>query len=198
MSDPVALNKAYAKVSNGVIVEYPVFAQHILNRSEPLSWYTEVVYDAKPTIPPYHYAQEIPRIEADKVIVSYELKALDLSSLLKHINPSNLFTPGQPLVTIEDILPADLDRIKQLAILHIQNKLDAFAQVKGYDNLLSATSYKDSTVIQFSTEASIAIALRDQVWGSLYTYLDDITTGVKPIPGSIDEIEAELPALVWP
>ncbi len=199
MLDPLMLNKTYARVANGVITEYPVYGQHIQNRSEPLDWYTEVVYDARPAVPAYHYAQEMPVVEGTKVRVSYVVKALDLSSLLKHINPSDLFMPGMSTpVDIADVDPTAIDRIKALATIHVQEQLDAFAQAKGYDNLLSCTSYKDSTVVQFSTEASIAIQLRDQVWGALYQYFEDVTTGTKPVPVSINDIAAELPAFVWP
>lgn len=198
MSDPVLLNKAYAKVTNGIITEYPVYTQHITNRGEPLDWYTEVVYEAKPEIPAYHYAQEIPYVDGVIVRVRYEIKPLDLSALLRHINPVDLFMPNATPVTIQDVAPADIERIKQLATIHIQEQLDAFAQAKGYDNMLSATSYKDSTVVQFSTEASIAIAMRDQIWGSLYTYFESVLAGTTTVPASIQDIMAALPALEWP
>lgn len=199
MLDTVMLNKAYAKIAGGVIVEYPVYGQHIVNRAEPLEWYTEVVYDARPVVPAYHYAEEVPAVDGDKVRISYVIKALHLSSLLRHINPADLFMPVSAApVVIGDVDPTAIERIKALTTIHVQEKLDAFAQAKGYDNLLSCTSYKDSTVVQFSTEASIAIALRDQVWGALYTYFEAVTAGTKPVPVSINDIESELPAFVWP
>lgn len=199
MLDPFLINKAYAKVVDGAIVEYPVFTNHILNRAEPIEWYTEVTYDAKPEVPAYHYAEEVPVVEGTKVKVSYTVKPLNLSSLLRHVNPVDLFMPSStPSVSIEEVDPAAIDRIRALATIHVQERLDAFAQAKGYDTLLSCTSYKDSTVIQFSTEASIAIALRDQVWGALYTYFENVLAGTQPVPATIADIEAALPSFTWP
>src|SRR5690242_8980331 len=48
--------------------------------------------------------------------------------------------------------------------LALQNALDAVAQSWGYDNLISAASYANSTVPQFKAEAEVLISWRDQTW----------------------------------
>lgn len=202
--DPTQPNKVYARIDGLTITEYPVSALHIQNRGEPIDWYTEVSFDPKPVIPTFHYAREIPRVvqtaTGTQVRVSYQVEALTLSNLLRLISPADATAlPGAVTPpNIADVDPSAIETIKALTTQHVQQKLDAFAQEKGYDNLLSATSYKDSTVIQFSTEATIAIALRDQVWGALYTYFDGVLAGTNPVPTSIADIEAGLPAFVWP
>lgn len=196
--DPTQPNKVYARIAGNEILEYPVTALHIQNRGEPLDWYTEVTYDPKPTIPTFHYAREIPRVVDGKVRVSYQVEALTLSSLLRQINPIDPLNPLSAPVDIANVDPEAINTIKALTTQHVQQKLDAFALEKGYDNLLSATSYKDSSVVQFSTEATIAIQLRDQVWGALYTYFDAVVAGTQPVPATIADIEAQLPAFTWP
>lgn len=188
----------YARVENGVITEYPVYDYHIVNRGEPIDWYTPVHFSARPVIPPFHYAREIPTIVGTEVHVSYVVEALDLNALLRHISPQDLMFSSQITpANIADIDPEAIARIKQLVTIHVQQKLDAFAQEKGYDNLLAAISYKDSTVVQFSTEATTAIQLRDQVWNGLYAYFEQVIDGTQPVPTSIQDIESYLPAFTW-
>ena len=198
--DPLSQNNLiYAKVVNGEIVEYPVYKVHINNRQEPISDYNLVSFDAKPVVPPFHYAREVPRYENGQVHVGYSIEAFSLQDILSQIaipSAGGIGLPTAPVIT--DVPVETIDRIKALTTIHVQSKLDTFAQEKGYDNLLSATSYKDSSVVQFSTEATIAIQLRDQVWGSLYTYIQAVEAGTKPVPVSVAEIEAQLPAFVWP
>jgi hypothetical protein len=46
----------------------------------------------------------------------------------------------------------------------VRARLDEFAWSGGYDDIISACSYKDSTDPNFSAEATRAIELRDQTW----------------------------------
>jgi len=202
MIDPLQPSTTYARIDGLTILEYPVSALHIQNRGEPLEWYTEVQYDPKPQIATFHYARELPRVvqtpSGAKVQVSYQVEAFTLSNLLSQISPMSMMPSATTPVAIADVDPAAIETIRTLATLHVQQRLDKFAQDKGYDNLLAATSYKDSSVIAFSTEATIAIQLRDQVWGALYTYFNAVIIGTQPVPTSIADIEAQLPAFSWP
>ena len=61
----------------------------------------------------------------------------------------------------------------------------------------SAATYVNSAVPQFKAEAERVIALRDQSYASLYQFIQEVTTGVKPVPKSYAEIQAILPELTW-
>lgn len=78
----------------------------------------------------------------------------------------------------------------------IQQRLDAFAQERGYDNIMSACSYFGSANPRFKAEADRAIALRDATWAKCYEILDDVLAGKRPIPTE-EELFAELPKLEW-
>lgn len=69
-----------------------------------------------------------------------------------------------------------------------QNKLDSFAQSWGYDSLISAISYVNSTNTQYKTEAEALIAWRDAVWTKAYT----IEAGT--LPATVNDFLIQLPA----
>lgn len=50
----------------------------------------------------------------------------------------------------------------------IQQKLNSFAQEKGFDSIADACSYVNSTNEEWSAEARIAIKARDDMWAKFY------------------------------
>lgn len=79
----------------------------------------------------------------------------------------------------------------------IQQHLDAWAQTRGYDGILSACTYATSKVPRFKTEGQAAVNARDEVWSAAYTLLEEVQSGAKPMP-TMDEVIATLPVLSWP
>ena len=81
----------------------------------------------------------------------------------------------------------------------VQTALDAFAQTRGYDGIMSACSYANSTDAQFKIEADYCITLRDETWRMGYAIVADVKSGLRPIP-SMEELIAELPvgSAKWP
>lgn len=78
----------------------------------------------------------------------------------------------------------------------IQQQLDASAQAKGYDSIVSACSYA-GYANDFQAEAVAFGVWRASVWTYGYAELDKVIAGTRPLP-TIAEILAELPALVLP
>lgn len=81
--------------------------------------------------------------------------------------------------------PADLIALGENAI---QQALDAGARAWGYDSLLTATSYANSTNAQFKAEAEALIGWRDNVW----QWARVLESGT--LPSSIDNLLAQMPA----
>ena len=81
----------------------------------------------------------------------------------------------------------------------VQSALDNFAKTRGYDGIMSACSYSNSTDAQFKLEADYCIQLRDTTWRMGYAILADVKAGTRPIP-SVGELIAELPvgSAKWP
>ena len=81
----------------------------------------------------------------------------------------------------------------------VQAALDNFAKTRGYDGIMSACSYSNSTDAQFKLEADYCIQLRDTTWRMGYAILAEVKAGNRPIP-SVEELIAELPvgSAKWP
>ena len=77
-----------------------------------------------------------------------------------------------------------------------QERLDSFAQTRGYDGILSAATYASSPTPQFAAEGQRCVVLRDSTWATLYAVMADVQAGNRAIP-SWEQLEAELPAMEW-
>lgn len=192
--------EVYARVENRQIVEYPVYHLHIVNRAHPFEWYQKVIFDQKPITPDFHYLQEVPVLQINnEVHVTYVPVAMTLRDLLAIIYPQTIAGDNQEIEAI-DISTVDeklINRIVELVRQHVQKLLDAFAQQRGYDGIVSAVSYANSSVQQFANEGQRALQKRDEAWTNMYAYIAEVKAGSKPVPKSVSEIEAELPALTW-
>lgn len=195
----------FARVVDGKIVEYPVFYIHIKNRAEPLAWYTKVIFEHKPEVPAFCYAAEKVTLTLGNVVVTYEIKEYTFSNLIAQLiraneanNVTNITDPNYtPVIELASIDAATMTQLAKKATEYVQGRLDQFANSRGYDGILSACSYKDSTNPAFAADAAIAIPKRDQAWTNLHAYLADVQSGVKPVPTSVQDITAQLPELVW-
>jgi hypothetical protein len=90
--------------------------------------------------------------------------------------------------------PPDLQAI---AVPLVQERLDVFCRTRGYDGVLSACTYANSAVPKFKAEGVYAVQARDAHWGTCYQILADVQSG-KRLPPTLQQVLAELPALVWP
>lgn len=79
----------------------------------------------------------------------------------------------------------------------IQKRLDDFARTRNYDGILSAATYATSAVAKFKAEGQYAVEARDATWAKGYDILAAVEAGARAAP-TLDELAAELPALVWP
>jgi len=78
----------------------------------------------------------------------------------------------------------------------VQNLLDSTAKEKGYDNIISMTSYVNSGNAKWANEAAAAITWRDACWNeSLVQMGNYLSTGNKP---SMEDFIAAMPTPVWP
>jgi len=98
---------------------------------------------------------------------------------------------------LQAIMKSKVAKVKAEITQAVQQRLDAFAQTRNYDNILSACTYASSTVPQFAYEGQQCIDLRDATWGKLYQIMQEVEAGQRPMPAGYADIEAELPACVW-
>jgi len=76
-------------------------------------------------------------------------------------------------------------------------RLDSFAQSRGYDNIVTACSYVNSTIPSYSSEGQYCLSIRDQTWKTLYPILDDIKNGTVSLPPDCQDVISQLPNPEW-
>ena len=94
--------------------------------------------------------------------------------------------------------PLTLQQLEAQFTASIQQRLDDFARQRNYDGILSACTYATSTAAKFKAEGQACVNLRGATWVAAYDILGKVQAGKRPMPTSLDDIEADLPALVWP
>lgn len=90
-----------------------------------------------------------------------------------------------------EAVQAELSRI-------VQTRLDAFAKEKEYDDIKSLVTYAGDPDPTLNAEGTLGEAKRSQTWVKMKQIRAEVLAGTRPMPESIEDIEAELPSLVWP
>lgn len=90
------------------------------------------------------------------------------------------------------------EQIKARFAEGIQKRLDGFAKTRNYDGILSACTYATDPNPKFSADGKYCVSKRSETWAAAYTILAQVQAGTRPMPASIADIEADLPALGWP
>lgn len=114
-----------------------------------------------------------------------------------HLITSNLTNISENEVFELKELKLSKNDIIQKYISMLQTWLDNFVKTRGYNNLLSACTYYNSTNPKFKTEGEYALKIRDQVWDKCYSILAEVNNGTKEI-NSFEDLLKELPVLKWP
>lgn len=92
----------------------------------------------------------------------------------------------------------NLENLKASIAAQTQERLDAFARTRNYEGILSLCSYLNSTSPRYAAEAAYGVQARDATWDALYALLAEVEAGARPIPSGFEDIEPDLPPLIWP
>ena len=90
------------------------------------------------------------------------------------------------------------EQVQAEIVAATQERLDAFARTRNYDDIKSASDYAGCSVPRFDAEGTYARDARAETWAALYVMLAEVQAGTRPMPTGFADIEAELPPLVWP
>ncbi len=189
----------FARVVDGKVVEYPVYRIHIKNRAHPLNFYTPVVKTEAPAPDQFGTVDESLEVRSDAVHVVYTKRPLTLAEILRTFQVQNPEDPMAPMTVklISEIDPATAQRVYSLAGDYVSVKLDEFARTKQYNDFIHLTGYRYSAIPSFAAEAMRGYTLRDQIWANLLNYFTQVTTGAVPVPTSIADVDALIPAMTW-
>lgn len=104
----------------------------------------------------------------------------------------------QAKLVYEQRLQQKLEHLITVVIEKTQQRLDIFAKTRGYDGILSACTYVNSSISKFAVEGAYAVTARETTWATLYNLLDEVKAGIRTIPDSYTDVEPHLPQLSWP
>ena len=107
---------------------------------------------------------------------------------------NGFIAPPEPPIVPEVKTP---EQIKREIVDAVQQRLDAFASTRNYDNILSACTYATSTVPKFAKEGQYAVSARDMTWATCYQIMTAVQSGQRPVP-TVEQVMSELPTLAWP
>lgn len=101
---------------------------------------------------------------------------------------------GEIVPDIKELTP---EEVKSNIVAAVSKRLNAFAQTRNYDSILSACTYATSSAPQFAQEGQYCVNMRDATWGKLYQIMQEVEAGTRPMPTGYADIEPELPVLDW-
>jgi hypothetical protein len=99
----------------------------------------------------------------------------------------------QFVITPKDAATYEDVQIRRKTAL-VQYHLDTAAQQRGYDNIMSAVSYANSTHPVYGPEGKAFMAWRDACWEVTFIMLESVFAGAQQMP-SDTEIIQQLPVL---
>lgn len=79
-----------------------------------------------------------------------------------------------------------------------QERLDAFAKTRDYESMERAITYVGDPFPRFDSDGCYCKQARSDTWSYLFTELGKVKAGLRTLPDTWEELEAELPNLEWP
>lgn len=185
----------YALVKDRQIILYPVTEDIINERNDPNEDYFICYFDDEPVCDPIlEYVIENPKVIGDSVFVRHEVRKRTIDEVFVFV--AGLQKESNP-ITIADVPIELFGSVVKLVKDKTQSLMDAFAQTRGYDNMGSLCNYSTSGIPAYQVESARGIYLRDLTWTNLNIYINEVSTGVQPVPTSWSMIEGFLPAYTW-
>ena len=192
----------YAKIENGLPVEWPVREFQIrnaVNASLPVTLKAEDV--AKYGFEPYAESTK-PAFNELVEKVEERAPAKQGSTWVQSWEIIELYDQAKrEQVLADDAAKKEAeasDALKDSIIQLTQKRLDDFAKTRNYDGILSLCTYATSLNAKFKAEGQYGVEARDATWAKLYDMLAEVEAGTRSKPNGYADIESELPVLVWP
>lgn len=163
--------------------------------------YTKLVIPAQPECTEVQYVVE-DGVELVDEVPTRKWKVVDkFGDIVEYIAPDGTVYPAmtkeeQEAKFYADKAEAEAKALKTMFTNTIQQMLDAKAQEKGYDNIVSACSYAGYDN-PFRAEGEAYGVWRASCWQVGYALLAEVQTGTKPMP-TVEEVLALMPTLVLP
>lgn len=181
----------YAQIADGVVIRYPVTQTDLRRQnpdvSFPAGWLsTDLLTSFGYTVVRYAHPADFDAA-THQAVEGTPIQEGDVWNQTWQVVP---LTP--------DEIEARLQALQAGIVHQTQQRLDAFARTRNYDNILSACTYASSKVAKFAAEGQYAVTARDDTWDTLHTIMLGVQAGTHSMPSGFEDIEPELPVLTWP
>lgn len=130
--------------------------------------------------------------ERTRISVTYEGTPIEINAIPGLMHYDAIVASG---MSIAPYVPPPLTESDYGAA--VQAHVEATARARGYHDAATCASYIGSTIPPWQADAEAFVAWRDAVWLYVYAQLAAVQAEQRAQP-SIEELIAELPAIVWP
>lgn len=176
----------YAIVKDGKVVEYPID----LREKYPFISFPEKVNQA--SLP------DGVVLVSENELPTYEVKTQKLVRQSVPTKENGRWYIGYSVVMLSPTeLKQNIEEAKLAITAATSQRLNVFAQSRGYDNIAVACSYVFSKNEKFQTEANRCIELRDATWTAIDQLFNDVDSGLKKLPDNVLDALNDLPVLEW-
>lgn len=175
-----------ARIIDGVVVER-IQSEALESRTLPPEWYTPVQAELHPGLLPGKDVSEITSVIDGVLHVRYVVTDLTVGAILALMNS----------VRSGDYYDQTLAALWLRAETLVEDKLNAWAQSRGYNDIDRLVSYASSKDVQRSIEGQRGVDQRDALYDAYYAYVEQVKAGTQPIPKAISDILKHIPDPVW-
>lgn len=190
----------YALVEDGQVTLYPLSIDDINARANPAESYYLCFFNTnRPQETLTHKVIQSPIYIGTAVFVSETVETKNIDELFAelHAVATSYDEAGQPYLDRTKVSPEMYTAFLEIVRIEVQNRMDAFAKTRGYDDMKSLCNYGTSTDPIYQAEAARGIYLRDTIWRELFTYFEGIVNATEAIPSEWADIEAHYVPLTW-
>lgn len=195
----INLNKEYARLANGRIIEYPVKCESIKESDieQGLVKEVTVLENSFKVDKFYRVVSKLKIIDHLPVLKNVqELKSLEeliqenyIEPLFPYFHLEKLGISTVPFNVIQDMVEA----VREIGTV----ELNRFAQTRGYDDIISLISYKDDPFPRFAKEGQRGFELRSLYWSVFTLFNEGVVTGEIEFPRTVEGIVSMFPTLTW-
>lgn len=179
----------YTLIKNGIVFKYPYTITDLRLANPSTSFPNTPSDETLADFGLYRVAQVVvPQVQSGQVAV--EGTPVLVGGQWTQVWALRDKTPGE--------LAAEMQTLQAGVVQATQDRLDAFAQTRDYDDIKSATGYAGCSVLRFDIEGTYCRDARAETWDALYVILAEVKAGTRPVPTSFADVEPLLPRLVWP
>lgn len=190
--------KIYLRVVNGEVV-YPITEANVIASGEPRELFKEVFFAPKPSVNKFQQLKEKLTVYSDGFgRVDYFVEKYSLNYFLGILQPRNPETGEITKVEYKDLESDIRTWVTQEISEEVTKRLDAFAQERGYDSIVSVKSYATSSNPTRKAEAEHAVKVCDEVWDQVFLYQEAVQVGQHPVSRSFEDVALTFqPLLTW-